>query len=163
MAGWSNLTQLQLRTLLRSHGQPTDGGKAALVQRLAAFLSHDREATGDGDVGEGDGPSASETAELEAVELQVIRTETVAATARGVLHQHRVRHNEQICALLQLVAHDDLRPTFMRAEVWGVVWLWRLRGWPWRRRRPRSSSSKAQAQAQAQAQAGQGQTTRWRR
>jgi|EP01046_Picozoa_sp_COSAG06_P028306 hypothetical protein len=69
MAGWSNLTQLQLRTLLRSHGQPTDGGKAALVQRLAAFLSDDNKADVDGDrdddVGEG-GPSASETAELEA-------------------------------------------------------------------------------------------------
>ena len=128
MAGWSKLTQIELRTLLRSRGQPVDGSKAALVQRLTAFLSHDREATGDGDVGEGDGPSASETAELEAAELQVIRTETVAATARGVLHQHRVRHNEQICALLQLVAHDDLRPTFMRSEVWGVVGLWRLRG-----------------------------------
>jgi hypothetical protein len=128
MAGWSKLTQIELRTLLRSRGQPVDGSKAALVQRLTAFLSHDREATGDGDVGEGDGASASETARLEAAELQVIRTETVAATARGVLHQHRVRHNEQSCALLQLVAHDDLRPTFMRAEVWGVVGLWRLWG-----------------------------------
>ena len=37
-------------------------------------------------------------------------------------------HNEQTCQLLQLVGQDDLRPTFMRPEVWGVVGLWRLRG-----------------------------------
>ena len=49
-----------------------------------------------------------------------------------------MQHNEQACALLQLVGQDDLRPTFMRSEVWGVVGLWRLRGvcralraWAW--------------------------------
>jgi hypothetical protein len=51
-----------------------------------------------------------------------------AATARVVLQQYCVRHNEHTCQLLQLVAQDDLRPTFMRSEVWGVVGLWRLRG-----------------------------------
>ena len=44
-AGWSNLTQLQLRDLLRSHGQPTDGSEAALAQRVAALMSDDRDAT----------------------------------------------------------------------------------------------------------------------
>ena len=39
VAGWSKNTQAELRTLLRSHDQPTDGSKAALVQRLTAFLS----------------------------------------------------------------------------------------------------------------------------
>jgi hypothetical protein len=47
MAGWSKLTQAELRTLLRSHGQPTNGSKAALVQRLAAFLSDDSKADSD--------------------------------------------------------------------------------------------------------------------
>ena len=42
-------------------------------------------------------------------------------------HPHRVRHNEHTCALLQILGRDDLRPLFMRAEVWGVVGLWRLR------------------------------------
>eukprot|EP01043_Picozoa_sp_COSAG02_P043906 COSAG02_NODE_3865_length_6124_cov_27.767303_6_plen_159_part_00 len=59
---------------------------------------------GDDDAGEA--LSASEAAELEAAE----------------------RHNEQTCQLLQLVGQEDLRPTFMRAEMWGVVGLWRLRG-----------------------------------
>jgi N-acetylneuraminic acid mutarotase len=177
MAGWSKLTQVELRALLRSHVQPVDGNKTALVQRLTAFLSDDSEATCDDDVGEGGpSPSASETAELEAAgastELSAWRAATshlddlttslaqqraqaraearaaqlaegqakaacarqratvkaAAAAARAVLHQHRVRHNEQTCQLLQLVGQDDLRPTFMRAEVWGVVGLWRLRG-----------------------------------
>jgi hypothetical protein len=39
VAGWSNLTQLQLCALLRSHGQPTGGSEAALAQRVAAFMS----------------------------------------------------------------------------------------------------------------------------
>jgi hypothetical protein len=39
-----------------------------------------------------------------------------------------VQHNEQSCQLLQVVGQEDLRPTFMRSEVWGVVGLWRLRG-----------------------------------
>ena len=39
-----------------------------------------------------------------------------------------VQHNEQTCQLLQVVGQEDLRPTFMRSEVWGVVGLWRLRG-----------------------------------
>ena len=61
-AGWAKLTQVELRVLLRSHDQPADGSKAALVQRLTAFLSDcAHEATGD-DVG----LSASEAAELEA-------------------------------------------------------------------------------------------------
>jgi hypothetical protein len=50
-----------------------------------------------------------------------------AAAAHTTLHARRVRHNES-CKLLQLVSHEDLRPTFMRAEVWGVLGLWRLRG-----------------------------------
>jgi hypothetical protein len=142
--GWSNLTQLQLRALLRSHGQPTDGSKAALVQRLAAFLSDDgRGVAGDESQCES-GPSTSEAAALEAAgantELEGWRVATTrlheqrtaakaaVAIARAALHLHRVQHNEQTCQLLQLVAHDDLRPTFMRAEVWGVVGLWRLRG-----------------------------------
>eukprot|EP01046_Picozoa_sp_COSAG06_P018192 COSAG06_NODE_1258_length_10078_cov_2.895280_2_plen_504_part_00 len=176
MAGWSKLTQVELRALLRSRVQPADGSKAALVQRLTAFLSDGSEATGDDDVGEGDGPSASETAELEAAgastELSAWRAakshlddlttslaqqraqaraearaaqlaegqakvacakqratvKSAAAAARAVLHPHRVRHDEQTCQLLQLVGQDDLRPTFMQAEVWGVVGLWRLRG-----------------------------------
>jgi hypothetical protein len=72
MAGWSKLTQVELRALLRSHVQPVDGSKAALVQRLTAFLSDDSgAAAGDDDVGDdgdqrGDGPSASEATELEA-------------------------------------------------------------------------------------------------
>jgi hypothetical protein len=127
MAGWSNLTQIQLRTLLELHGQPTDGSKAALVQRLTAFLSEACAAGGDSVV-EGDGPSTSEATKVEAAALQVARIEAAAATARATLHAHRVQHNEQSCPLLQLVGQDDLRPTFMRAEVWGVVGLWRLRG-----------------------------------
>ena len=52
-AGWSNLTQLQLRDLLRSHGQPTDGSEATLAQRVGAFMNDDHDATaGDDDVGE---------------------------------------------------------------------------------------------------------------
>jgi hypothetical protein len=51
-----------------------------------------------------------------------------AATARAALHAHRIQHNEHTCQLLQLVGQDDLRPTFMQAEVWGVLGLWRLRG-----------------------------------
>jgi|EP01046_Picozoa_sp_COSAG06_P037919 hypothetical protein len=39
VAGWSNLTQLQLRALLRSHNQPADGGEVVLAQRVAAFMS----------------------------------------------------------------------------------------------------------------------------
>eukprot|EP01046_Picozoa_sp_COSAG06_P028305 COSAG06_NODE_2542_length_6702_cov_6.759049_1_plen_280_part_10 len=50
-----------------------------------------------------------------------------AATARAALHPHRVQHNEQTCQLLQLVGQDDLRPTFMRADVWGVCRA--FRGW----------------------------------
>jgi hypothetical protein len=67
-AGWAKLNQIELRVLLRSHDQPADGSKAALVQRLTAFLSDDGEATGDDDAGDerGRGPtSASEAAELE--------------------------------------------------------------------------------------------------
>jgi len=69
-AGWSNLTQLQLRDLLRSHGQPTDGSEAALAQRVGAFMNDDHDATaGDDDVGEAAllaaGPSASEAAALQ--------------------------------------------------------------------------------------------------
>jgi hypothetical protein len=149
MAGWSKNTQVELRTLLRALGQATEGSKAALVQRLTAFLADDgSEATGD----EGSsGPSASEATELAVAgattELNAWRAATshlgelttslaqqratakaAAAAARAVLHPHRVRHNEQSCPLLQLVGQDDLRPTFMRAEVWGVVGLWRLRG-----------------------------------
>jgi hypothetical protein len=49
-AGWSNLTQPQLRALLRSHGQPTDGSEAALAQRVGAFMNDDHDATaGDDD------------------------------------------------------------------------------------------------------------------
>ena len=159
MAGWSDLTQIQLRVLLRSHSQPADGSKAALVQRLTAFLSDDSEAQG------GRGPSASEAAELEAAgaskeldswraaishqsqlttslaqqqaqaqaqaraaEQQAKATvKAAAAAARAALHPHRVQHNEQACRLLQFVGQDDLHPTFMRSEVWGVVGLWRLR------------------------------------
>jgi len=40
--GWSNLTPLQLHSLLRPHGQPIDGSKAVLVQWLTAFMSDDR-------------------------------------------------------------------------------------------------------------------------
>jgi N-acetylneuraminic acid mutarotase len=136
-------TQAELRGLLRSISLPTDGSTATLVQRLAAFLRDDGEATGDDDAGN-EGPSASEAAALETAgadtELEAWRAATTrlreqratlkatAATARAVLHQHRVRHNEQSCPLLQLVGQEDLRPTFMRAEVWGVVGLWRLRG-----------------------------------
>jgi hypothetical protein len=172
-AMWSKLTQVELRALLSALGQSTDGSKAALVQRLTAFLRDDSGAAGDDDdVGERDGPSASEAAELEAAgaitELSAWRTATshlddltmslaqqraqaraaelaegqakaacaqqratakaAAATARAALHAHRVRHNEQTCQLLQLVGQEDLRPTFLRAEVWGVVGLWRLRG-----------------------------------
>jgi hypothetical protein len=173
-AGWAKLTQVELRVLLRSHDQPADGSKAALVQRLTAFLSDDGEATGDDDAGDerGRGPSASEAAELEAAgegaELDAWRasvtqlaeaqamearaqtaaaraqtaatkakaermqqqaaSEAAAATAIAALHPHRVRHNEQSCQLLQLVAQDDLRPTFMGGEVWGVGGRWRLRG-----------------------------------
>ena len=69
-AGWSNLTQPQLRALLRSHGQPTDGSEAALAQRVGAFMNDDHDATaGDDDVGEAAllaaGPSASEAAALQ--------------------------------------------------------------------------------------------------
>eukprot|EP01046_Picozoa_sp_COSAG06_P015827 COSAG06_NODE_1027_length_11028_cov_3.385031_7_plen_561_part_00 len=172
IAGWSNLTQLQLRALLQSHGQPNDRRKAALVQRLTAFMSDDSEAAGDNDKCEvAGGPSSSEVAELEAAgaitELSAWRGATsflvdlitslaqqraqgrlrmaagqtnaacakqraavkaAAATARAALHAHRIRHNEQSCALLQLVGQEDLHPTFMRSEVWGVVGLWRLRG-----------------------------------
>ena len=107
MAGWSKNTLVELRALLRSHAQPIGGSKAALVQRLTAFLSDDSGAfseSGDDDVGEeGDGPSASETAELEAAKLQVTRTEAAAGAARAVLHTLSIRHNEQTCQLLQLV------------------------------------------------------------
>ena len=48
-----------------------------------------------------------------------------AAAARATT---RAQHNERTCPLLELVGNDDLRPTFLRAEVWGVVGLWRLRG-----------------------------------
>ena len=170
MAGWSKNTQVELRALLRVLGQPTGGGKAALVQRLTAFLSDGSEATGD-ERGSGP-PSASEATELEAagadrelsvwhdavgrldkattflVQAQATETQarTAAAQARGeraqqkataeaaataahvVLQTHRTRYNEQSCPLLQLVGHGDLSRTFMRAEVWGVVGLWRLRG-----------------------------------
>jgi hypothetical protein len=171
MAGWSKNTQVELRALLRALGQPTDGGKAALVQRLTAFLADGgSEATGD-EEGCG-GPSASVVTELEAAgadrELSVWReavgrldkartslvqaqaTETQARTAAAqaraeraqqkaaaeaaataahvVLQTHRTRHNEQTCQLLQLVGHGDLSRTFMQAQVWGVVGLWRLRG-----------------------------------
>ena len=44
MAGWSMLKQVELRALLSALGQPTDGGKAALVQRVATFMSDDLEA-----------------------------------------------------------------------------------------------------------------------
>eukprot|EP01046_Picozoa_sp_COSAG06_P036774 COSAG06_NODE_4086_length_4588_cov_57.562932_2_plen_519_part_00 len=172
MAGWSKNTQIELRTLLRALGQPIDGGKAALVQRLTAFLGGSEATTGDERAERGSGPSASEATELEAAgadrELSVWRdavdrldkattflvqtqaTETQARTAAAqaraeraqqkaaaeaaataahvVLHPCRVRHNEQTCQLLQLVGQDDLRPTFLRAEVWGVLGLWRLRG-----------------------------------
>jgi hypothetical protein len=97
------------------------------------------------------GPSASEETALEAAgartELEAWRAvitrlhtlttslanqrataKAAAATARGVLHQQRLRHNEQSCPLLQLVGQEDLRPTFMRSDIWGVVGLWRLRG-----------------------------------
>eukprot|EP01046_Picozoa_sp_COSAG06_P054395 COSAG06_NODE_9677_length_1846_cov_1.724671_1_plen_482_part_10 len=110
MAGWSNPTQPQLRALLQSHGQPTDGSKSALVQRLTAFVSDDSEAASD------------------KVESEEAAVKVAAATARAALHPHRIRHNEQTCQLLQLVGQEDLHPTFMRAEVWGVVGLWRLRG-----------------------------------
>ena len=182
MAGWSKLTQVELRALLRSRAQAIGGSKAALVQRLTAFLSDDSgAAAGDDDVGDdgdqrGDGPSASEATELEAAgastELSAWRAATshlddlmtslaqqraqaraaaraaqlaegqakaacarqratvkaAAATAIAALHPLRTQHNEQTCQLLQLVGQDDLRPTFMRAQVWGVVGLWRLRG-----------------------------------
>ena len=65
MAGWSKLTQPQLRVLLRSHGQPTDGSKTALVQRLAAFLSDaaaSEEAADDDGVGELVAPLTTGTA-----------------------------------------------------------------------------------------------------
>eukprot|EP01046_Picozoa_sp_COSAG06_P090613 COSAG06_NODE_36930_length_441_cov_1.020468_1_plen_124_part_01 len=70
MAGWSMLKQVELRALLSALGQPTDGGKAALVQRVATFMSDDLEAAAatrpaDDDEG-GGGPSASEAAELRA-------------------------------------------------------------------------------------------------
>lgn len=45
-----------------------------------------------------------------------------AAAARAT-----TQHNERTCPLLELVGNDDLRPTFLRTEVWGVVALWRLR------------------------------------
>jgi uncharacterized Ntn-hydrolase superfamily protein len=64
MADWSKNTQVELRTLLRALGQATEGSKAALVQRLTAFLSDGSEATGD-ERGSGP-PSASEATELEA-------------------------------------------------------------------------------------------------
>jgi hypothetical protein len=161
MAGWSKNTQVELRALLRVLGQPTGGGKAALVQRLSAFMSDNRDATGDG-VGEGRGEGLSESeatelktagagaelimnawqvsltqlAEARATEThartkriqQQAASKAAAAAARAALHLHRVRHNEQACPLLQLVGQEDLRPTFMRPEVWGVVGLWRLRG-----------------------------------
>jgi hypothetical protein len=144
MTGWAKNTEAELRTLLRSHGQPTDGSKAALVQRLTAFLS-DGAGEADGDDDDGDErPSASEAAALEAAgantELEAWRAATTrlreqratvkaaAAAARAALHAHRVQLNEQSCALLQLVGQADLRPIFMRAEMWGVVGLWRLRG-----------------------------------
>ena len=38
------------------------------------------------------------------------------------------QHNERNCPLLQLVGNDDVRQFFLRAEVLGVVTLWRLRG-----------------------------------
>jgi hypothetical protein len=145
MAGWSKNTQVELRALLRSHGQSIDGSKAALVQRLTAFLSDSMRSSlsvAAGDVVGGEEPSASKAAEQEAAELQVERIEAELEAARlqvarieaakieahAALHPHRVRHNEQSCALLQLAAHDDLRPTFMRSDVWGVLGLWRLRG-----------------------------------
>jgi hypothetical protein len=131
VAGWSKNTQAELRTLLRSHDQPTDGSKAALVQRLTAFLSdYAHEATGD-DGGPGAGEVAALPGESNAdggAELELARCEAAAVAAQAALHAIRVRYNEQTCALLQLVGQDDLRPTFMRAEVWGVVGLWRLRG-----------------------------------
>jgi hypothetical protein len=162
MAGWSKLTQVELRALLQVLGQPTGGSKAALVQRLAAFMDSDCEAAGDRRRWRA---SASEVAELEAAgartELDAWRTanaqldelttslakhraqaraaeltqqgpamatvKAAAAAARASLHAFRVQHNERTCQLLQLVGQDDLRSTFMRAEVWGVVGLWRLR------------------------------------
>eukprot|EP01046_Picozoa_sp_COSAG06_P032801 COSAG06_NODE_3303_length_5532_cov_4.124425_2_plen_538_part_00 len=177
MAGWSKLTQVELRALLQVLGQPTGGSKAALVQCVTAFMTSDD--VGDDSEAPGEkveseaagGPSAPEAAELEAagarIELNAWRAATArldelatslaqqrahvraaqlaeaqvkaacaqqratvkaaAATAIAALHPHRVRHNEQTCQLLQLVAHDDLRLIFMRAEVWGVVGLWKLR------------------------------------
>jgi hypothetical protein len=41
MAGWSKNTQVELRALLQVLGQPTGGSKAALAQRLTAFMSDD--------------------------------------------------------------------------------------------------------------------------
>eukprot|EP01046_Picozoa_sp_COSAG06_P010397 COSAG06_NODE_567_length_14186_cov_3.587918_4_plen_479_part_00 len=131
VAGWSKNTQAELRTLLRSHGQPTDGSKAALVQRLTAFLSdYAHEATGD-DGGPGAGEVAALPGESNAdggAELELARSEAAAVAAQAALYAIRVRYNEQSCQLLQLVGQDDLRPTFMRSEVWGVVGLCRLRG-----------------------------------
>jgi hypothetical protein len=87
------------------------------------------------DVGErvrGGPPSeATEPAELQkaaATKTAAAATHATAVTAVAALHAHRVQHNEQSCQLLELVAHDDLRPSFMRAEVWCGVGLWRLRG-----------------------------------
>ena len=120
--GCSNLTRVQLRALLHSHGQPTDGTEAALAQRVAAFMSDDssssRGVAGEKTQSES-GPSASEAAALEAAgvdtELEAWQAATTclheqratakaaAATARAALHAHRVRHNEQSCPLLQLV------------------------------------------------------------
>ena len=89
MASWSKLTQAELRVLLRSHGQPTGGGKAALVQRLSAFLSEaddsdDSGAEPDDGVGEGGrGPSASEAAELEAAGASTELSAWRAATSQA--------------------------------------------------------------------------------
>ena len=163
MTSWSNLTELQLRTLLRSHGQPTSGSKTLLVQRFAAFMSTAAgcdegpgTATDDGCSISADrwqtpmqlvsavsrasaaalskftasSPAAATAAALAAAATARLGlvTEATVATAFATLQAHRVLHNEQTCALLQLVGQEDLRPTFMRAEVWGVVGLWRLRG-----------------------------------
>ena len=82
MAGWSKLTQAELRVLLRSHSLPADGSKAALVQRLTAFLSGSGAAAGDDDVGEGGGPTASEATELEAAGASTELSAWRAATSQ---------------------------------------------------------------------------------
>ena len=93
VAGWSKNTQAELRTLLRSHGQPTDGSKAALVQRLTAFLSdYAHEATGD-DGGPGAGEVAAKPGESNAdggAELELARCEAAAVAAQaGAEGTHR--------------------------------------------------------------------------